>query len=90
MKKKFTVLALFLFAISLIANTGFSQLSGVKTIDNTIVTGGNNYQTFTDAINALNGLGVGAGGVTFDVTSGQTFNEVPPVYDCYRNGRLTR
>ena len=79
MKKKFTLLVFFIFAISLIANTGFSQLSGVKTIDNTIVTGGNNYQTFTDAINALNGSGVGAGGVTFDVTSGQTFNEVPPV-----------
>ena len=74
MKKKFTLLVFFIFAISLIANTGFSQLSGVKTIDNTIVTGGNNYQTFTDAINALNGSGVGAGGVTFDVTSGQTFN----------------
>ncbi|MBN8568002.1 MAG: T9SS type A sorting domain-containing protein [Ignavibacteria bacterium] len=79
MKKKFTLLAFFLIAISLIANTGFSQLSGTKTIDNTIPTGGNNYQTFTDAFNALNGSGVGGGGVTFNVTAGQTFNEVPPV-----------
>ncbi|HEX2788363.1 MAG TPA: T9SS type A sorting domain-containing protein [Ignavibacteria bacterium] len=60
-------------------STSFAQLSGIKTIDNTTPTGGNNYQTFTDAITALNGSGVGAGGVTFNVFAGQTFNENPPV-----------
>jgi hypothetical protein len=79
MKKKFTLAIFFLFAMFFVANTGFSQLSGTKTIDNTIPTGGNNYQTFTDAFTSLNSSGVGAGGVTFNVTAGQSFNEVPPV-----------
>jgi len=35
------------------------------------------YTTFTDAINALNGAGVSAGGVTFVVADG-TYNENPP------------
>jgi hypothetical protein len=63
-----------LFTLSF--STSFAQISGTKTIDNTTPTGGNNYQTFTDAITALN-TGVGAGGVTFNVTAGQTFNENP-------------
>ncbi|KAA9331488.1 T9SS type A sorting domain-containing protein [Hymenobacter busanensis] len=50
-------------------------LSGQYTIDNTVATGGRNFQTWTAAVAALNeGLG---GAVTFNVTSGQTFNEAP-------------
>ncbi len=54
-------------------------LTGIKTIDNTIATGGNNYNSFGAAISALNTNGVGAGGVTFNVTAGQTFTEYPPI-----------
>lgn len=64
--------------ISLISQTA-SPLSGVKTINNTLPTGGNNYANFTSAINALNLNGIGAGGVTFNVSAGQTFNEEAPV-----------
>jgi hypothetical protein len=60
--------------ISLVSQTP-SPLSGVKTINNTLPTGGNNYANFTAAINALNANGIGSGGVTFNVSAGQTFNE---------------
>ena len=49
-------------------------LAGTKTIGS-----GGDYATFTDAINELNSLGIGAGGVTFNVTAGEIFNEVVPV-----------
>ncbi len=58
--------------------TAAAQLSGIKTIDNTQPTGGNNYASFIDAITALNAAGVGAGGVTFNVVAGQTFIGNPP------------
>lgn len=73
-----TIPFLFLLIVLLISNSANSQLTGTKTIDNTTPTGGNNYQTFTDAFNALNTSGVGAGGVIFNVIPGQTFNENPP------------
>lgn len=53
-------------------------LTGIKTIDNTLPTAGDNYNSFTDAFDALNTSGVGDGGVTFHVTEGQVFNENPP------------
>lgn len=49
---------------------------GNYTIDNTIATGGSNFQTFTDAVNALS-CGV-TGSVVFNVKAGQTFNEDVP------------
>jgi len=52
--------------------TAGAPLTGTKTIG----TGGD-YATFTLAINALNGAGVGAGGVIFNVAN-ETFNENPP------------
>ncbi|WP_207494125.1 beta strand repeat-containing protein [Aridibaculum aurantiacum] len=56
-----------------------AQLTGTMTIDNTLPTTGNNYNSFTDAFNALNTSGVGPGGVTFDVIADRTFTENPPV-----------
>jgi len=58
--------------------TPAGPLSGTKTIDNTQPTAGNNYISFTAAINDLNTNGVGSGGVTFNVTAGQTFSELAP------------
>ncbi len=52
--------------------TADMPLTGTKTIG-----GGGDYATFTAAINALNGAGVGTGGVTFVVADG-TYNESPP------------
>jgi len=52
--------------------TAGAPLTGTKTIGP-----GGNYISFTEAINALNGSGVGTGGVTFNVADG-TYNESPP------------
>ncbi len=54
-------------------------LTGVKTINNTLPTSGDNYNSFTDAFDALNTAGVGTGGVTFLVSESQVFSENPPV-----------
>ena len=51
--------------------------AGPYTIDNTVATGGNNFTSFTDAINALN-PGTVTGPLTFNVAAGQTFTEIPP------------
>jgi hypothetical protein len=54
---------------------------GNFTIDNTQPTGGSNFQNFTSAIVALNSAsacGAFTGPVIFNVTEGQTFNELPP------------
>ncbi|MCX6246257.1 MAG: T9SS type A sorting domain-containing protein [Bacteroidetes bacterium] len=59
--KKFYVAILLLF----ISFTGFSQLSGIKSIPG-------DYATISAAITALNAAGVGAGGVTFNVAAGYT------------------
>ncbi|MCF6133171.1 T9SS type A sorting domain-containing protein [Flavobacterium wongokense] len=60
------------------ATTALVPLTGTKTIDNTLPTSGSNYASFTAAVNDLNTNGVGAGGVTFNVTAGQTFSETVP------------
>ncbi|MBX2992649.1 MAG: hypothetical protein KF749_15960, partial [Bacteroidetes bacterium] len=52
--------------------------AAVKTINNTIPTGGDNYNSFTDAITALNAGPVPTGGIIFNVSAGQTFTENPP------------
>ncbi len=46
--------------------------AGIKTIG-----GGGDFATFTAAINSLNIVGVGSGGVTYQVANG-TYNENPP------------
>lgn len=55
-----------------------AALTGTKTIDNTQPTAGDNFNSFTDAFDALNISGVGDGGVVFNVAEGQTFSENPP------------
>ncbi len=52
-------------------------LTGIYTINNTSPTGGTNFNSFTDAINALNSEGI-SGPVTFNVSAGQSFTENPP------------
>ncbi|HLP53514.1 MAG TPA: T9SS type A sorting domain-containing protein [Fluviicola sp.] len=55
---------------------------GTFTIDNTLPLSGTNFPSFTAAITALNaaaGCGAFTGPVVFNVTAGQTFNELPPV-----------
>ncbi|MCK9165729.1 MAG: hypothetical protein M0P45_07880, partial [Candidatus Cloacimonas sp.] len=54
--------------------TASPPLTGTKTIGS-----GGNYATFTDAVNALNGCGVGSGGVTFNVYAGSVFEENIPI-----------
>ncbi len=49
-----------------------NALSGIYTINNTLPTGGTNYNNFDDAVLDLNVLGI-AGPVTFNVSAGQTF-----------------
>jgi hypothetical protein len=62
MKKTFL---LFFLLIALLSQVSLAQLSGVKTIPG-------DYATIEAAITALNTAGVGAGGVTFNVTAGHT------------------
>lgn len=68
--------------ISLIsAPSPITLAGGVFTIDNTIATGGTNFQSFTEAIYALNAAsvcGLFTNPVVFNVTSGQTFAELTP------------
>ncbi len=52
----------------LIALPAFTQVSGIKTI----CSSGCNYSTITSAVNDINTNGVGAGGVTFNVSAGFT------------------
>lgn len=54
--------------------TASAPLTGIKTI-NPAGSGTSNYLTFTAAINALNSVGTGTGGVTFNVAAGAVFNE---------------
>ncbi|WP_191906948.1 BNR-repeat neuraminidase N-terminal domain-containing protein [Adhaeribacter soli] len=58
--------------------TIMAPLNGNYTINNTQATGGRNYASFADAISDLNILGI-SGNVTFNVSTGQTFNESPLV-----------
>jgi hypothetical protein len=61
----------------ILSGTAFAQLSGTKWIVSG-VTATDTYPSMTAAINDLNTYGVGPGGVTFNVTAGQTFDETPP------------
>lgn len=66
--------------ISLTSRTPVSASSGVFTINNTIATGGTNFNSFTDAISWINaaaycGL---SNPVTINVSAGQVFNEDVP------------
>jgi len=63
-------LAALLFSSFLLGNIpALAQLTGTKVIGS-----GGDYTNFTTAVSALNSLGVGAGGVTFNVKSG-SYNE---------------
>lgn len=64
-----------LLLVGLFLSSGlYAQLSGIKTID-PAGSGANNYLSFASAVLDLNANGVGAGGVTFNVAAGATFNE---------------
>ncbi|MFN4083446.1 MAG: T9SS type A sorting domain-containing protein [Bacteroidia bacterium] len=77
--KIYKVFILFLFFYFIEPSKTNAQLVGTYTIDNTQPTFGSNFANFTDAILALNTLGVDTfTGVIFNVTAGQTFNERPP------------
>ncbi|MCF6184424.1 MAG: choice-of-anchor J domain-containing protein, partial [Bacteroidales bacterium] len=54
-----------------------SPLCGTYTIDNTVATGGTNFNNFTDAINALNDRGISCA-VIFNVHDNQSFTEDIP------------
>ena len=69
MLKHMKLSVIFSFAILLNAHNGFTQLSGVYTIDSATTTSGRNYQTFSAAISALSTSGVSAA-VTFNVLRG--------------------
>ena len=66
---------LLLFLAIFLAGATNAQLIGVKTIK----ASGGDYATFTEAVNALNSSGVGAGGVTFNVDAGFVSVENCPV-----------
>ena len=66
-------IALIISLIFISTFSGFSQLSGVYSIDSALATSGSNYQTFTAAVSALNSSGV-SGPVTFNVKKG-TYSE---------------
>ncbi len=65
MKKITNHLKVFALIILVSANASFAQLTGIKTIPGT-------YASIALAIADLNTQGVGAGGVTFNVTAGHT------------------
>ncbi|MDZ4181838.1 MAG: hypothetical protein U1B83_03090 [Candidatus Cloacimonadaceae bacterium] len=58
--------------------TGGQPLRGDKTID-PAGSGPDNFTSITAAINALNSLGVGQDGVTFNLPAGLTFNEATAI-----------
>lgn len=66
--KKFNIFFALIF--TLITSTSlFGQLTGTYTIDSAIVTGGSNFQSFSDFADSINTNGV-SGPVTVNVTSG--------------------
>ncbi|WP_294676709.1 T9SS type A sorting domain-containing protein [uncultured Fluviicola sp.] len=67
--------------ISLVSSaSAITSAGGTFTIDNTLPNAGTNFSSFTNAINALNSASAClTAPVVFNVTSGQTFNELPPV-----------
>ncbi|HAP35445.1 MAG TPA: hypothetical protein DCQ28_05690, partial [Bacteroidetes bacterium] len=71
--KQYTIFIVLSFLLFDSAILTAQSLTGIKTID--VTTG--DYTTLSDAVTALNTNGVGAGGVTFLVTDGQTFSSGP-------------
>jgi PKD repeat protein len=68
-----------LLIVGLFLSSGlYAQLSGTKTID-PAGSGANNYFSVAQAVLDLNAVGVGAGGVTFNVAAGVTFNETADI-----------
>lgn len=68
-----------LMHIAILGQLNAQSLVGVYTIDNSLPTFGNNFNSFTEAIIALNTNGVDTfTGVRFEVAAGQTFFERPP------------
>jgi hypothetical protein len=64
------------------ATSPITLAGGTFTIDNTLPTFGTNFQSFTEAIialNSANACGPFVGPIVFNVTSGQTFAELPPM-----------
>lgn len=55
--------------------TSANPISGIKTIKNS----GGDFRNLTEAVNFLNKNGLGSGGVTFLIESGETFNEPAPI-----------
>ncbi len=53
-----------------------AALTGTKTINPALPTGGDNYQTFAAAVTALYAAGAGTGGVTFNVSPGTYIEQV--------------
>ncbi len=65
--------------IHTVAAQRIASAGGTFTIDNALANSGNNFTTFSEAINALNNVCGGlSSAVTFNVTAGQTFPENPP------------
>lgn len=75
--KKMKVAILIMVSI-FISSSLYAQLSGVKTID-PAGSGPNNYTSFASAVLDLNAVGVGTGGVTFNVAAGATFTELAAI-----------
>jgi hypothetical protein len=68
MKKQLLILVVFLIW----TQSSWAQLSGIKTIPG-------DYPTIAAAVTALNGAGVGSGGVTFNVAAGHTETVAAPI-----------
>ncbi len=68
-----------LILVGLFLSSGlYAQLTGTKTID-PAGSGVNNYFSVAQAALDLNAVGVGTGGVTFNVAAGVTFNETADI-----------
>lgn len=78
MKKSFSILSLIFCAMVLMHGSSFAQLTGTKTIPG-------DYATITAAVTDLNTVGVGLGGVTFNVAAGYTESNVNVVLTCTTN-----
>lgn len=73
--KTMFMLLLLLLSVQAKAVVCLSPMAGNYTIDHTMVTGGTNFQTFTEAVAALTDCGV-SGAVTFTVAPGTYYEQV--------------
>lgn len=78
MKKSFSILSLIFCAMVFMHGSSYAQLTGTKTIPG-------DYATITAAVTDLNTVGVGTGGVTFNVAAGYTETNVNVVLTCATN-----